>query len=118
VTATCRRSIDTKVFLTFPTQENRKNEIVWFKSIQDEAILLAFIEEIVYLPVLMADISRLIEDTHVTFVAESLKAAHLMNELYGVPFKKFALTERSAIIDFMKWAIRENLGLPEDLKPA
>jgi hypothetical protein len=47
----------------------------------------------------------------VTFVAERQKAARRMEEVYGVPFQKFALTDRSAIIDFMKWAIRENLGL-------
>jgi hypothetical protein len=66
----------------------------------------------------MSDISRLIEDTHVTFAAESRKAAVRMCEVYGFPSKRFALTDKSAIIDFMKWAIRENLGLPDDLKPA
>jgi hypothetical protein len=64
----------------------------------------------------VADISRLTEETTVTFVAESQRAARRMEEVYGAPFIQFALTERSAIIDFMKWAIRENLTLPEDLK--
>jgi hypothetical protein len=59
----------------------------------------------------VTDIYRVVDDTSVTFVAESEKAIQRMHEVYGASIKHFLVTERAAIIEFEKWAIREKFGL-------
>jgi hypothetical protein len=66
----------------------------------------------------MADIIRTIDDIHVTFTAESAHAQKRMSEVWGAPVKRFSISERQSIINFVLWSIRENFGLPDDLSPA
>jgi len=48
----------------------------------------------------------------VVFIADSAKAHQRMKEVYGTTIKTFALEERDAIVAFLLWAVREDLGVP------
>jgi hypothetical protein len=60
----------------------------------------------------LSQITSLLNDATVVFIADSAKAHQRMKDVYGTTIKTFALEEREAIVAFLLWAVRENLGLP------